>query len=109
MAFNVKDGASQNRTAANVGADTVNAQADLLAEIERLKAENASLKATGTRGITLRISAKGALSVYGMGRFPVTLYREQWERLLDAADQIRAFIKANIGSLSSKDKETKAA
>ena len=68
---------------------------ELKAEIERLRAENESLKRP-TRGQTsLKVSEKGALSVYGMGRFPITLYREQWEKLLGMADEIRAFIQQN--------------
>lgn len=74
----------------------------LEAEIERLKAENQSLREKPTTGLSLRISEKGALSVYGMGRFPFTLYVEQWERLLAIADDIRAFIKANSSKLSRK-------
>ncbi len=68
---------------------------ELLAEIERLKqAQQASLK--------LKVSEKGAISLYGLGRFPVTLYAGQFERLLDAEDEIRAFIKANADKLSTK-------
>jgi hypothetical protein len=51
----------------------------------------------------MKVSEKGALSVYGMGRFPVTLYKEQWLRLLDMADDIRAFIAANDSALNVKD------
>ena len=76
---------------------------DLRAEIERLKAENASLKAKPERVLSLKVSEKGALSVYGMGRFPVTLYKEQWLKLLDISDDIRAFIKANDRRLKTKD------
>ena len=77
---------------------------DLRAEIERLKAENAALKAKSERGtLSLKVSEKGALSVYGMGRFPVTLYKEQWLKLLDINDDIRAFIKANERRLKTKD------
>jgi len=72
------------------------------AELERLRAENAVLKKGAARGLTLKVSEKGALSVYGMGRFPVTLYKEQWLKLLDMADDIRTFIKANDGALKSK-------
>lgn len=75
---------------------------DIQAELERLRAENAALKKGASRGLSLRVSEKGALSVYGMGRFPVTLYKEQWLRLLEMADDIRAFIKANEGALKSK-------
>jgi hypothetical protein len=76
---------------------------DLRAEIERLKAENEALK-TPTRGqISFKVSEKGAVSVYGLGRFPVTLYREQWEKLLAAADQIRVFITQNDHLLKKKE------
>jgi hypothetical protein len=75
---------------------------DPVSEIERLRAENAALKRASSRGLTLKVSEKGGLSVYGLGRFPVTLYKEQWIRLLDLADDIRAYIKANDESLKSK-------
>ena len=65
------------------------------AEIERLRAENETLKKPARGQMSLKVSEKGALSVYGMGRFPVTLYREQWEKLLAMSDQIREFIQAN--------------
>ena len=69
-------------------------EAELQAELERLRAENEALKRP--RGQTsLRVSEKGALSVYGLGRFPVTLYREQWEKLLAMADEIRRFSQEN--------------
>lgn len=71
-------------------------------ELERLRAENERLKKAQTRGVTLKVSEKGALSVYGMGRFPVTLYKEQWIKLLDMADDIRAFIRDNDASLKTK-------
>ena len=72
-------------------------------EIERLKAENEALKARGTRGVSMKVSEKGGVSIYGLGRFPVTLYKEQWAKLLDMADDIRAFMKANDAQLKSKD------
>jgi hypothetical protein len=75
----------------------------LKAELEKLKAENAALKKTTSRGLSLKVSEKGALSVYGMGRFPVTLYKEQWLKLLDLTDDIRAFIAANESSLKTKE------
>ena len=71
-------------------------------ELEKLRAENAALKARGARGISLKVSEKGGVSVYGLGRFPVTLYKEQWTKLLDMADDIRAFIRANETSLKTK-------
>jgi len=78
------------------------------AELERLRAENARLKGTQGRGVTLKVSEKGALSVYGLGRFPVTLYKEQWQKLLAAADDIRTFLKDNDGQLKTKGPEAKA-
>ncbi|MBI2712590.1 MAG: hypothetical protein HYX41_07045 [Bdellovibrio sp.] len=76
---------------------------ELKAELERLKAENASLKKTTSRGLSMKVSEKGGLSVYGLGRFPVTLYKEQWLKLLDLADDIRTFIKTNDSSLKTKE------
>jgi len=75
---------------------------DLKAELERLRAENERLKAQRTRGVSLKVSEKGGVSVYGLGRFPVTLYKEQWAKLLDMADDIRAFIRENDGQLKTK-------
>jgi hypothetical protein len=71
-------------------------------ELERLRAENERLKRTASRGITLKVSEKGGVSVYGLGRFPVTLYKEQWLRLLDMAGDIRAFIADNTERLKSR-------
>ncbi len=76
---------------------------DLRAELERLRAENERLKKLGRSTPAMKVSEKGALSVYGMGRFPVTLYKEQWLRLLAMADDIRSFIEANNDSLKSKE------
>ena len=76
---------------------------DLKAELERLRKENASLKKGAARGVSMKVSEKGGLSVYGMGRFPVTLYKEQWLKLLDLSDEIRAFIAAHEGALKSKE------
>lgn len=76
---------------------------ELKAELERLRKENEALKKGASTGITMKVSEKGALSVYGMGRFPVTLYKEQWLKLLDMSDDIRAFIAANEGKLKTKD------
>lgn len=75
---------------------------DAQAELERLKAENERLRRGASRGTSLRVSEKGAVSVYGLGRFPVTLYQEQWTKLLDMADDIRAFIRDNVASLKTK-------
>jgi hypothetical protein len=76
---------------------------DLKAELERLRSENASLKKSSSSPLRMKVSEKGALSVYGMGRFPVTLYKEQWLRLLNMSDQIRAFIGENDAQLKAKE------
>ena len=76
---------------------------DLKVELERLKKENEQLKQRGSRPISIKVSEKGGVSVYGLGRFPVTLYKEQWSKLLDLGDELRAFIKENESKLKSKD------
>jgi hypothetical protein len=76
---------------------------ELKAELERLRNENAALKKGASTGARMKVSDKGAVSIYGMGRFPVTLYKEQWLKLLDMADDIREFIGANEAKLKSKD------
>ena len=76
---------------------------DLKAELERLRNENAALKKGAATGVTMKVSEKGALSIYGMGRFPVTLYKEQWLKLLAMSDDIRAFIAANEALLKTKE------
>jgi hypothetical protein len=75
---------------------------DVRKELERLRNENAALKKGAATGITMKVSEKGGLSVYGMGRFPITLYKEQWLKLLDMSDAIRAFIAANEATLKVK-------
>jgi hypothetical protein len=75
---------------------------DLRAELERLRRENESLKKGAAKGISMKVSEKGGLSIYGLGRFPITLYKEQWAKLLDMADEIRAFIAEHESELKSK-------
>jgi hypothetical protein len=75
----------------------------LQAEVERLRRENEALRARPTRGVSLRVSEKGGVSVYGLGRFPVTLYKEQWDKLLAMADEIRGFIREHDGELKAKE------
>ena len=75
---------------------------DMRAELERLKAENEQLKSQRGRSVSLKVSEKGGVSVYGLGRFPVTLYKEQWTKLLAMADEIKAFLKAHDAELKSK-------
>jgi hypothetical protein len=78
------------------------AEDDTQTELERLREENERLKAQRGRSGNLKVSEKGALSVYGLGRFPVTLYKEQWTRLLAMADEIKAFLKEHDAELKSK-------
>ena len=78
---------------------------DVQSELERLRAENAALKASSARrgGVSFKVSEKGGVSVYGLGRFPVTLYKEQWLRLLEMAEDIRSFIRENDSRLKTKE------
>jgi hypothetical protein len=77
---------------------------EMQAELERLKAENEALKKPAARGtISFKVSEKGAVSVYGLGRFPVTLYKEQWEKLLDRGEEIRKFMVDNASKLKLKE------
>ena len=75
---------------------------EMKAELERLRNENASLSKGAATGITMKVSEKGGLSVYGMGRFPITLYKEQWLKLMDMSDAIRSFIEENDAALKTK-------
>ena len=75
---------------------------ELKAELERLRNENAALKKGVSTGIRMKVSEKGAVSIYGMGRFPVTLYKERWLKLLDMSAEIRAFIATNDSKLKTK-------
>ena len=75
---------------------------DLKSELERLRAENEALKAKERRGTRLQVSEKGGVSLYGMRRFPITFYKEEWERILEMADEIRAFMRDNAGKLKTK-------
>jgi hypothetical protein len=78
---------------------------EMKAELDRLRAENERLKNKSNRATSLKVSEKGGVSVYGLGRFPVTLYKEQWAKLLDMADEIRTFIKENDSKLKTKGDE----
>jgi hypothetical protein len=75
---------------------------DLKAELDKLRAENEQLKSQRGRSVGLKVSEKGGVSVYGLGRFPVTLYKEQWTKLLAMADEIRAFLKEHDAQLKAK-------
>jgi hypothetical protein len=76
---------------------------ELKDELERLRKENEALKKGASSALRMKVSGKGAVSIYGMGRFPVTLYKEQWLRLLDMSDEIRAFIAENESQLKGKE------
>jgi len=78
------------------------ADEDLKAELERLRRENEALKQGASRPISLKVSEKGGVSVYGLGRFPITLYQEQWLKLLEMSEEIRVFIEANKATLKKK-------
>jgi hypothetical protein len=78
-------------------------EAEMKAELERLRTENAKLKSKDSAALSLKVSEKGAVSLYGMGRFPVTLYKEQWLRILASAAEIEAFIRENDSKLKTKE------
>ncbi len=82
------------------------AEENIQAELERLRTENAALKSRSSTGLSLKVSAKGGVSIYGLGRFPVTLYKEQWEKLLAITDDIRAFLQENDAQLKTKEEKT---
>ena len=76
---------------------------NLQQELERLRAENEALKKKRNSPVSMKVSEKGAVSVYGLGRFPVTLYQEQWQKLLAMSDEIKNFITENKASLKVKE------
>lgn len=78
---------------------------NMRAELERLREENQRLKQSGAKGreISMKVSQKGALSLYGLGRFPVTLYKEQWAKLLERKDEILQFITDHDAELKTKE------
>lgn len=78
----------------------IEANARLMAEVERLAAH-----APKPKGPSLKVSAKGAISLYGLGRFPVTLYASQWEKIFEGREAITNFIQTNMEKLASKDAE----
>ncbi len=82
---------------------------DLQAELARLRQENEALKADKARKLTIKMSDKGCVSLYGAGRFPVSLYPSQWETVLGLADPIRAYLKANEAELTKRGEATRAA
>jgi len=77
---------------------------EMLALVEKLRAENAALRTAKaqTAVLTCKVSEKGAVSVYGLGKWPVTLYREQWDRLAENMPKVKAFMAAHASELSSK-------
>ena len=79
------------------------ADEDVQAELARLRAENETLKQKRNAATSMKVSEKGAVSVYGLGRFPVTLYQEQWVKLLAMSDDIKTFISENKDKLKVKE------
>ncbi len=79
------------------------ADEDIHAELARLKAENEALKQKRSSAVSMKVSEKGGVSVYGLGRFPVTLYQEQWAKLLAMSDEIKTFIADNKDKLKVKE------
>lgn len=77
----------------------------MIEKIAELEAQTARLKAEARAKLNIKVSAKGGISIYGLGRFPVTLYRSQWERILDNADSMRVFISNHESELATKDGE----
>jgi hypothetical protein len=75
-------------------------------KLARLEAENLALREQAEERkpgqLRLKVSEKGGLSVYGLGRFPVTLYKEQWTRLLDNVEEIKKFLQENDHQLKAK-------
>src|SRR5277367_6102263 len=88
---------------ANKGEKKKMATEDIQAELERLRAENEALKQKRNTSVSMKVSEKGAVSVYGLGRFPVTLYQEQWTKLLALAEEIKTFIEENKAKLKTKE------
>lgn len=88
----------------SISTTKANTASELAKEIARLRAENEALKlkAYSAKSLTCKVSTKGAVSIYGFGRFPVTLYKEQWLRLIDFAPALKSFIEANESQLSVK-------
>ena len=75
---------------------------EMRAELERLRAENEGLKARKAKETRLQVSQKGAVSLYGIRRFPITFYADEWDTVLGMADEIRAFIAQNETELKRK-------
>lgn len=69
---------------------------------EQLLAYISTLKVAAAGKLSMKVTEKGGVSVYGLGRFPVTLYRSQWERLIEACPQVKAFIEAHVSELATK-------
>ena len=77
---------------------------EMQAELERLRAENEGLKAKRTQETRLQVSQKGAVSLYGIRRFPITFYADEWDIVLGMADEVRTFITQHETELKRKDR-----
>lgn len=86
-----------------MGNQNRDALAEALERIRALEAERDALKKASTGKLVMKVAAKGGASLYGMGRWPVTLYASQWRRLLAFADGINAFLEAHKNELVEKD------
>ncbi|MCH8083907.1 MAG: hypothetical protein IH885_06695 [Myxococcales bacterium] len=75
---------------------------EMQAELERLRAENEGLKARKTQERRLQVSQKGAVSLYGIRRFPITFYADEWDIILGMADEVRTFISQHDTELKRK-------
>ncbi len=75
---------------------------EMRAEIERLRAENENLKARKHQETRLQVSQKGAVSLYGIRRFPITFYADEWDTILGMANEVRTFISQHEGELKRK-------
>lgn len=78
------------------------ANEEMQAELERLRAENEGLKARKSQEMRLQVSQKGAVSLYGIRRFPITFYADEWDTILGMADEVRAFISQHQTELKRK-------
>ena len=72
-------------------------------ELEQLRKQKAVRESQDKKGISFKVSEKGGVSVYGLGRFPVTLYQEQWSRLFSEIDNLKTFIEENKPKLKVKE------
>lgn len=78
-------------------------ESEMRAELAKLKAENEALKKKNNPDLSFKVGAKGGVSVYGLGRFPTTLYKSQWDRLIERIPDLQKFIEAHASELKEKE------